>query len=693
LHVKRTKTVRAFGFLWALAFAVVLRAPARDALAAEPAAELRALVEQLRVKDLREDASARLTARGREAVPVLIEALEDRNRHVREKAASILGEIGDVSCFDALARAAPQEPLWISFEAMVRSLLRIAPDRAVPLLMQWTGNGSGRGEIASKILIESGTVPIAALVDALADPKGAFRWSACQELARRDDPEIVNLLQKALLDPRTRQPAACLLGEKRCPCAIPYLIEDMINATRQYEESVAEVESHVFNRDAYLHMVKGLRNGDGYVHYELEKEAFRGTYRAPDGFWYELRDRDFNGRSGYLIRIGSLSVPALLPLLESESPLLRSSAALALQRIGGEEVAPAMDRLWRTDPDPRCRLAAAGFLALERKDPEAFRHLLTILEAKDAFLRSQAIYFLGRCGNEEALPHLARAFERTRHLLESQAAQRAMAAFGAKAVPYLHRILGNLDAPRERTLLTLDGIATVESIPFIVPCLYDDSVYTVHAAVKALGSIGLVAFDPLLSAFRSSPRRRKWGLIDAMLEIDASMAIPVLAELLDDPKKDTRACAARMLGGTGNSAAAPFLDRHLEGKNVTADGLRAVAHLEGARAVSWFVRFLSHHDADVRLAAAGCLGENGNRCFAGPLLTLLADPDYRVRWAAVEALREIGDPGSLRPLICCLNDSDCTVRSYAVMALEELTNQRFGEDAPAWNRWLAESGR
>ena len=74
----------------------------------------------------------------------------------------------------------------------------------------------------------------------------------------------------------------------------------------------------------------------------------------------------------------------------------------------------------------------------------------------------------------------------------------------------------------------------------------------------------------------------------------------------------------------------------------------------------------------VRVDAAIALGEIGDVRAVGPLIEILADPDYRVRREAARGLGKIGDPCAAEPLIKALSDKERQVREAALEALEKI---------------------
>lgn len=154
-----------------------------------------------------------------------------------------------------------------------------------------------------------------------------------------------------------------------------------------------------------------------------------------------------------------------------------------------------------------------------------------------------------------------------------------------------------------------------------------------------------------------------------------------------------------------------------------------LGELGDVRAAEPLIGCLSHDNPDVRWGAAAALAKLGDQLkgteqavsAASKLLELLADPHWQLRasaadalgmlgatetldrlidalidqeehvvTSAAEALGRLGDQRAVSPLIACLKRGHWAVRAFAAQALEKLTGQALGEDAIAWERWVAQ---
>ena len=91
------------------------------------------------------------------------------------------------------------------------------------------------------------------------------------------------------------------------------------------------------------------------------------------------------------------------------------------------------------------------------------------------------------------------------------------------------------------------------------------------------------------------------------------------------------------------------------------------------------------------LAGVASCGPAARRC-APVAIKLLADPERTVREQAAAALAQLAAPEAIAPLVKRLAAESGATRRRVANALETLTRQRCGDDAAAWNDWIAKEG-
>ncbi|BDG05889.1 HEAT repeat domain-containing protein [Anaeromyxobacter oryzae] len=163
----------------------------------------------------------------------------------------------------------------------------------------------------------------------------------------------------------------------------------------------------------------------------------------------------------------------------------------------------------------------------------------------------------------------------------------------------------------------------------------------------------------------------------AAAELDAADAEDrhVLLALLGDASWRVRLAATERLAAAADVAPllSPLVGLLTAGETIGARdaAANALARL-GPRALDPLISTLHAADPDHRLAAAGVLGDIGDRRAVAALADALADADANVRSTAAEALGRIGAPAAMPALVAALEAEDATLRLAALGALAAL---------------------
>ncbi len=164
--------------------------------------------------------------------------------------------------------------------------------------------------------------------------------------------------------------------------------------------------------------------------------------------------------------------PQCLPVLEEvlndseEEPEVRSAAALALGKVGGDRALDLLKQMANTD---------------------------------DATLKNYAMQALGMTGREETIPILLNALKDQDNAVFASAAE-ALGQIGKPVVPHLIDLLNNSKAEDARCIAAwqLGTLRYTEAVPTLVEVIRTDSNTEVMAlAIWALGEIGFGPPDVL----------------------------------------------------------------------------------------------------------------------------------------------------------------------------------------------------
>lgn len=390
--------------------------------------------------ETRDEAEAALAAIGPEAGPYLIAALDDRptaletillrlnarvqfaqiqlssTPQLRARAAERLARLApsDPRTISALVRAFSDDHSVVVTEAQ-RSLRRIGPATAVPELLRalrkrdphvrrcatevlrdfgkqarhatpellelLTDRSDGvRVQSAHALATVGGAAAVPGLIRALDDKTPAVRAAAANALATigSDAASATNKLRQRLQDERADVRVACAKAvwviERDAAAVVPVLIGALREPVSW--EAVLVLAS----------IGPGASNAVPALIERLKRE------KVPR----PLRETSVAALA--LGQIGPASVPALIPILASDEPRVRTSAALALGYVGAPAAAatPTLVKLLN-DADGDVRRAAT--LSLGTIDParkELVSALIVMANDEDIFLQSLAASTLER---------------------------------------------------------------------------------------------------------------------------------------------------------------------------------------------------------------------------------------------------------------------------------------------------------
>lgn len=474
-------------------------------------------------------------------IPSLVEALDDGDENVRSAAAENLGKIGAPEAVPALLDAMEKDDLWFRFtilEALGQIGGRIDEDR----LLRFKNE-----RLLRKALIDClgrvGSVRVVpALAECLADDMRNVRESAVVALARKAEsyPEevrssLADIRQSAAADhivelldhqqQEVRHAALKLLGFLSEPRYAPRLLdllddESMVESAMQAliamgaagaAQLVSVVSPEDTRRRAYACYIigeTGYVEGQGFLlravdsdEPELRVVAIQALGKIGDvssisPLMEHLEDETEEIREAVqtaLVRIGSRrrteSVEALMPLLDSRNPQLRTSAIMTLGQLLGAEFEEHVIRALK-DPSPDVRRAAVTVLDGHPYDGQ-IRALKMALTDEDAEVRSQAAEVLGRIDDPLAVEALGLACGDEDIWVRSTAVR----SLGHFENEYAFSVVSRaLDDPvglvTIAALETLTAIDACKARPYLLDALYNRDEEVVKVAMQLLFSSG-----------------------------------------------------------------------------------------------------------------------------------------------------------------------------------------------------------
>ena len=229
---------------------------------------------------------------------------------------------------------------------------------------------------------------------------------------------------------------------------------------------------------------------------------------------------------------------------------------------------------------------------------------------------------------------------------------------------------------RQRAALALGDLGGERATEPLIRALGDPMTAVREAAADSLALLGGAAVGPLVDLVEHPEASEKY-------EETAGTGSPVTVTgpggqtwEIETRRDLRRVYAAAILGEIGDPAAVKPLVGALKG---ASDDLRCQASGAlakfGSEVVEPLTAMLTDPDPEVRIVAAGVLGDTGDPAAVEPLISALRDRDPDVRGAAGGALFRMGD-AAVEPLIAATKDADRNVRLYAAGALKYIGNPR-----------------
>ena len=342
-----------------------------------PQGEAKRLIPQLSDSTKRDAAARELINLGADAVPPLIDALQNQDPNLI------------LYCQHVLARIPAATPLLVKVLTTAHPLVRgrvaeifgISKDKsAIPALLDaLTGEYftvRSRAALALANIGDSQAIP--ALLPLLNDKENEVRAAACVALAKFSDPSTFDEITTVLLDDpiiEVRQSAARALGGTKHPAALPFLMEALRDSSWWFEreQAAADLLNAIKNmgEPAVEPLIEALGDREGAVRrYAAIVLGEMGDLRAIEELGMTLYDLHVEvGRvaAEALVKFGAPAVDILTEALSHPEAAVRENAVTALSKIQDARVVPLLAEMLR-DPVRDVQKQALSALA-EWRDP------------------------------------------------------------------------------------------------------------------------------------------------------------------------------------------------------------------------------------------------------------------------------------------------------------------------------------
>jgi len=434
--------------------------------------------------------------RSDEAIPGLLELVEDSDSDVRRSAADALGKIGGDRAIQGLLKLVEHSDYYVR-RSVAYALGNIGDDRAIRGLLK---------------LIEHSDYYV--------------RWSAAGALGKIGDKKAIPGLLKLLEDshPSVRRRAADALGNIGDDRAIPGLLKLL-------------EDSHPYVRSSAAYALGNI-----------------GGDRAIPGLLKLVEDSDSDVRSSAAYVLGNIggdqAIPGLLKLLEDSDSDVRRIAADALGKIGDKKAMPeSLKLVEHSHSDVRSSAAdALGNIGDDRASPES----LKLVEDSDSYvyLRWREAYALDQIVDQKASPEFLKLVEDSDSYVRWREADASDQIGDAQAIPELLKLVEHSDSYVRRMVAdALGKIGDDRAIPGLLKLVEDSDSDVRSSAAYALGKIGGARAIPgLLKLVEHSDYSVRRTAADALGKIGDDRAIPGLLKLVEHSDSYVRSSAAYALG-------------------------------------------------------------------------------------------------------------------------------------------------
>jgi HEAT repeat protein len=616
--------------------------------------------------EVRREAVKRSRGSGPDAVPLLLQSLEDPSWRVRNLAIEVLLHEHEAEQYvqglitllykndNAAARNS-------AIEGLVRLNGRITPhlieayktddrdvrkfiidilggfedERSLPLMIGALGDDDEN--VRATAIEHIGKVRIPSAVDALiAVLEKADAWTAypaAEALGRIGDRKAVPSLIAALQKKTLRIPSIKALGFIGDPASVRHIIPFLEDPSRGVQEEV-------------------LRALEEFSRKGIDEEFIRGEINGRLGERF-LDILTMHSRSGKR----EVKVPAMLLL-----GLMRDERACEpLLELSDEE-----------DYYPEVKRA---FLSIAEKNPG----LLPGLMSRERYTRKRFVCEVAvEIAQKEYYPVFLRLLSDDDGHIRSLAASGAAKTGGKDAIPHIKKLLSDpYEDVQEASVAALASLNRWLSFDEFSALLHaPDPVLRKNAALILGNSCGSEAVQKLGFALKDGDLRVRKACVDSLSLLGSELSVPYLISALTDEAPEIRTAAALSLGRLGGAAAFEALTLLVSDieDSVRAAVAKAIGELKDRRAVKHLIGLLSDKSGLVVTSAIEALGQTGGDEAFSALTAMLPSPDREIRRTAIKNLSSFSNVEDA--ILPFLNDNDWATRMAAV----DLLSARRGEN-------------
>ena len=232
-----------------------------------------------------------------------------------------------------------------------------------------------------------------------------------------------------------------------------------------------------------------------------------------------------------------------------------------------------------------------------------------------------------------------------------------------------------------------------EHAPHLTTAANDTSRRVQHAAIRAMGEVGIPAMDvPLIQI--AGDTKALWTLRQQALvslgRIKSESVIPIALVLTGHPEVQLRKAAVAVLGEVGATYGISALVAALKDPLTSGAASISLGMLKQKQAAPAAMTALSSDKLPVpdRAQVLWGIGMMKNPSVLPALFEKLEKAPMEEAIPIVSTIGHIGSHDALPKLIPQLSHANASVREMTQWALETITGQRLGAKAGPWWKWL-----
>lgn len=634
------------------------------------------------------------------AIPALIRALDDTDTNVCYHTIDALGHLRAAEAVEPLLRLAESGDFYLAFPAL-DALMKIGDptvaSRLVPLLedeLLCTAAADALGQLGDASCVEplarllnQPDAPVGVIAQAIAklydryettygegyyitdltrvtiNPTGAQNLLDALQNAKANDLRALVLILGHLEGNAIERALTQLLGQATVRSVV---VEALVRHGQQVTDLlIKQLETEELDIRQAAVVVLG-RIGDA----RAVPALIRLLTNDPDLII---------ATAGALAQIGDpRAFDALLGLIGHPDAAVRQAAIAALNSLGHPDLPQQLIKLLQ-EPDPLVRESAvkiAGYFAFN----ECVPLLLQRCHDRDENVRRAAIELIPYLDDVPILPILAQALKQEPPKVRAAAVRALGQMDSAIAFPYLLSALNDSDTwVRYYAARAIGWHGYPEALETLEQVVLFDTAYHVRAAaIEALGRVGgahaVSILAPLVESVDSNSDLARAALT-ALGQIGHPNSLAPLLSAIRSPDSERRIWAIRALGkrgGTGVEAALQALATTESEEQVVQAAIEALEQLATPEAIASLLELTAHPTCNEACVTA--LAKFG-AAQLDAIAQGLNHTNSGVRRAVVEVLTRMKHPHASELLLAALDDRDTAVRLAAVNALENLGNR------------------